>query len=177
MRTFCTQFWEFIGSLWRSIDEHVFVPWRLCKFWYCYLGLVVLFIVLIHIVIVLTILVWMVAFLCEVLCFLTLITSRRGGTCLVFSASPPPPPVNLAPNANAGGPYYGRVGKNWANFGVAVCRVLDGEGAVLPYLRKLPGDFRRNGIYSPNLISTLGPRLRADPKVRAVLVQLGYAPE
>ena len=55
---------------------------------------------------VLTLLFWAIAFLCETLCFLQLITTRRGGSCLVFSASPPP--ANLAPTANAGGPYTGR---------------------------------------------------------------------
>jgi hypothetical protein len=126
VRTDCTQFWEFIGAMWRSIEEHVFIPWRQCKFWYCYLGLVLLFIVLVHIVIVLTILVWAIAFLCETLCILQLITTRRGGTCLVFSASPPP--ANLAPSANAGGPYAGRVG---APVPMTAAASTDPEGGTL----------------------------------------------
>jgi tetratricopeptide (TPR) repeat protein len=62
----------------------------------------------------------------------------------------------------------------WVNFAVAVHRVLDGEGAMLPYLEKLVDDPRRKEMYGPNMHSILGPRLRADPRVRAVLVRMGY---
>jgi hypothetical protein len=60
------------------------------------------------------------------------------------------------------------------NFAVAIHRVLDGEGAVLAYLEKLLDDPRRKEMYSPNMHSILGPRLRADPRIRAVLVRMGY---
>jgi hypothetical protein len=53
-------------------------------------------------------------------------------------------------------------------------RVLDGEGAMLPYLEKLVDDPRRKEMYGPNMHATLGPRLRADPRIRAVLVRMGY---
>jgi TolB-like protein/Tfp pilus assembly protein PilF len=62
----------------------------------------------------------------------------------------------------------------WVNFAVAIHRVLDGEGAVLAYLEKLLDDPRRKEMYSPNMHSILGPRLRADPRIRAVLVRMGY---
>lgn len=65
----------------------------------------------------------------------------------------------------------------WANFAVAIHRALDGEGAMLPYLGKLVDDPRRKEMYSPNMHAILGPRLRADPRIRAVLVRMGYAPQ
>ena len=58
----------------------------------------------------------------------------------------------------------------------AIHRVLDGEGAVLPYLEKLVDDPRREKMYGPSMHSILGPRLRADPRIRAVLVRMGYPP-
>jgi hypothetical protein len=65
----------------------------------------------------------------------------------------------------------------WVNFAVAIHRVLDGEGAMLPYLEKLVSDPRRKDMYIPSLHTILGPRLRADPRIRAVLVRMGYAPQ
>ena len=62
----------------------------------------------------------------------------------------------------------------WVNFAVAIHRVLDGEGVMLPYLEKLVDDPRRKEMYGPNMHSILGPRLRADPRIRAVLVRMGY---
>jgi TolB-like protein/Tfp pilus assembly protein PilF len=62
----------------------------------------------------------------------------------------------------------------WANFAVAIHRVLDGEGAMLAYLEKLVDDPLRERMYSPSMHSILGPRLRADPRIRAVLVRMGY---
>lgn len=62
----------------------------------------------------------------------------------------------------------------WVNFAVAIQRVLEGESAMLPYLEKLVDDPRRKEMYSPSMHSILGPRLRADPRIRAVLVRMGY---
>lgn len=62
----------------------------------------------------------------------------------------------------------------WMNFAVAIHRVLDGEGAMLPFLEKLVDDPHRKEMYGPNMHSILGPRLRADPRIRAVLVRMGY---
>jgi eukaryotic-like serine/threonine-protein kinase len=62
----------------------------------------------------------------------------------------------------------------WVNFAVAIHRVLDGEGAMLPFLEKLVDDPHRKEMYGPNMHSILGPRLRADPRIRAVLVRMGY---
>jgi serine/threonine-protein kinase len=64
----------------------------------------------------------------------------------------------------------------WVNFAVAIDRVLDGEGAVLANLEKLVDDPRRKEMYGPSMHSILGPRLRADPRIRAVLVRMGYPP-
>ena len=64
----------------------------------------------------------------------------------------------------------------WVNFAVAIHRVLDGEGAVLAYLQKLVDDPWRKDMYGPSMHSILGPRLRADPRIRAVLVRMGYPP-
>ena len=64
----------------------------------------------------------------------------------------------------------------WVNFAVAIHRVLGGEGAVLAYLEKLVDDPRRKKMYGPGMHSILGPRLRADPRIRAVLVRMGYPP-
>jgi tetratricopeptide (TPR) repeat protein len=69
------------------------------------------------------------------------------------------------------------VAGTWVNFDVAIHRVLDGEGALLPHLEKLVDDPRRQEIYSPSLHSILGPRLRADPRIRSVLVRMGYPAE
>jgi hypothetical protein len=112
--------------MWQTIDRHVFIPWRRCSFWYCYLGLIFLFLILVAIVFVLTLLFWAIGFLCETLCILQMITTRAGGRCLVFSASPPPP--NVAPTANAGGPYTGRVG---APVSMTAAASADPEGATL----------------------------------------------
>jgi serine/threonine-protein kinase len=62
----------------------------------------------------------------------------------------------------------------WVNFAVAIHRVRDGEAAMLPYLEKLVDDPHRKEMYAPNMHSILGPRLRADPRVREVLVRMGY---
>jgi tetratricopeptide (TPR) repeat protein len=62
----------------------------------------------------------------------------------------------------------------WVNFAVAVHRVLDGDRAMLPYLERLADDPRRMKMFGPNMHSILGPRLRADPRIRAVLVRMGY---
>jgi hypothetical protein len=48
---------------------------------------------------------------------------------------------------------------------------------MLPYLEKLVDDPRRKEMYSPNMHAILGPRLRADPRIRAVLVRMGYVPQ
>jgi hypothetical protein len=64
----------------------------------------------------------------------------------------------------------------WVNFAVAIHRVLDGEGAMFAYLETLVDDPRRKDMYNPNMHSILGPRLRADPRIRAVLGRMGYAP-
>ena len=64
----------------------------------------------------------------------------------------------------------------WVNFAIAVHRVLDGDGAMRPYLERLVDDSRRMRMYGPNMHSILGPRLRADPQIRAVLVRMGYPP-
>jgi serine/threonine-protein kinase len=66
---------------------------------------------------------------------------------------------------------------SWVNFDLAIHRVLDGEGALLGYLEKLVDDPRRKEMYSPSMFTILGPRLRADPRIRAVLVRLGYPAE
>jgi tetratricopeptide (TPR) repeat protein len=65
----------------------------------------------------------------------------------------------------------------WVNFAVAIHRVLDGEGAMLRYLEKLVDDPRRKEMYSPTMHAIFGPRLRADPRIRVVLVRMGYAPQ
>jgi eukaryotic-like serine/threonine-protein kinase len=62
----------------------------------------------------------------------------------------------------------------WVNFAVAIHRVLEGEGAMLPYLERLVDDPRWKEMYSPSMHATLGPRLRADPRIREVLVRMGY---
>jgi len=62
----------------------------------------------------------------------------------------------------------------WVNFAIAIHRVLDGEGAMLPFLEKQVDDPHRKDMYGPLMHSTLGPRLRADPRIRAVLVRMGY---
>ena len=64
----------------------------------------------------------------------------------------------------------------WVNFAVAIHRVLEGEGAMQAYLEKLVDDPRRKEMYSPNMHSILGPRLRADPRIRSILVRMGYPP-
>jgi serine/threonine-protein kinase len=65
----------------------------------------------------------------------------------------------------------------WMNFDVAIHRVLEGDGAMLAYLEKLVDDPRRKEMYSASMHSTLGPRLRADPRIRLVLVRMGYPAE
>jgi serine/threonine-protein kinase len=62
----------------------------------------------------------------------------------------------------------------WVNFAIAVHRVLDGDRAMRPYLEQLVDDPRRVKMYGPNMHSILGPRLRADPRIRAVLVRMGF---
>ena len=64
--------------------------------------------------------------------------------------------------------------ESWANFGVVIHRVLDGEDAMLGVLVRLADDPRRNEIYGPSMYTILGPRLRADPRIQAVLVRMGY---
>jgi tetratricopeptide (TPR) repeat protein len=65
----------------------------------------------------------------------------------------------------------------WINYEVAIHRALEGDDAMLPYLETLVDDPRRQQMYSPNFHSILGPRLRADPRIRAVLVRMGYPGE
>jgi serine/threonine-protein kinase len=64
--------------------------------------------------------------------------------------------------------------RTWVNFAVAIHRLLDGEGAMLAYLETLVDDPARKDLYGPNMHSILGPRLRADPRIRSVLVRMGY---
>jgi serine/threonine-protein kinase len=62
----------------------------------------------------------------------------------------------------------------WVNFAITVHRVLDGDRGMGPYLERLVDDPRRMRMFGPNMHSILGPRLRADPQIRAALVRLGY---
>src|SRR5262245_54876193 len=122
MPTSCTPLWEFIGLVWTSqIERWIAVPWRqcaaqrrcyfwclCCNFWLCFIALIILFLIIVAILIAITIIPILLAILCEVLCIFSKI-GPSSGTCFVFS-TPPPPPANLPPTANAGGPYSGRVG-------------------------------------------------------------------
>jgi hypothetical protein len=65
----------------------------------------------------------------------------------------------------------------WINYEVAIHRALEGDDAMLAYLETLVDDPRREQMFSPNFHSILGPRLRADPRIRAVLVRMGYPGE
>jgi len=65
----------------------------------------------------------------------------------------------------------------WINFEVAAHRVQDDDDAMIAYLETLVDDPRRQQIFPPSFHSILGPRLRADPRVRAVLVRMGYPGE
>jgi len=63
---------------------------------------------------------------------------------------------------------------SWINFEVAIHRAVEGEGAMAAYLETLVDDPRRQQLFPPSFHSILGPRLRADPRIRAVLGRMGY---
>jgi tetratricopeptide (TPR) repeat protein len=60
--------------------------------------------------------------------------------------------------------------------GVILHRVLDGDDATIAYLAGLVGSPGRGAINKSHLAGFLGPRLRANPRMQAVLVQLGFPP-
>ena len=59
-------------------------------------------------------------------------------------------------------------------FGVLIHRVLDGDDATIAYLAALVKSPNRESIGGPALYSGLGPKLRANPRVQDILVQLRY---
>ena len=58
--------------------------------------------------------------------------------------------------------------------GLVIHRVLDGDDATIAYLAGLVKDSRRESLGATALYAYLGPKLRANPRMQAVLVQLGY---
>ncbi len=59
-------------------------------------------------------------------------------------------------------------------FGVVLRRVIDGDDSVIAYLTRLEKSPERESIGAPALYAGLGPKLRADPRVQDILVQLRY---
>ncbi|HTY06851.1 MAG TPA: protein kinase [Gemmatimonadales bacterium] len=55
-----------------------------------------------------------------------------------------------------------------------VHRFVDGEDATIAYLAALAKDPRRRSLNGVELTGFLGPKLRADPRVQDILVQMGY---
>ena len=58
--------------------------------------------------------------------------------------------------------------------GVVLLRAFDGDGATIAYLAGLVNSPRREVMNKEILYGFLGPRLRADPRMQAVLIRLGY---
>jgi len=53
-------------------------------------------------------------------------------------------------------------------------RAFDGDDATIAYLAGLVSSPRRKVMNKEILYCFLGPRLRADPRMQAVLLRLGY---
>lgn len=58
--------------------------------------------------------------------------------------------------------------------GVVLLRAFDGDDATIAYLAGLVSSPRREVMNKEILYGFLGPRLRADPRMQAVLIRLGY---
>jgi serine/threonine-protein kinase len=58
--------------------------------------------------------------------------------------------------------------------GVVLLRAFDGDDATIAYLAGLVSSPRREVMNKEILYCFLGPRLRADPRMQAVLIRLGY---
>jgi TolB-like protein/Tfp pilus assembly protein PilF len=61
-----------------------------------------------------------------------------------------------------------------SSFGVLIHRVLDSDDTSIAYLAGLVKSPLRESIGGPALYAALGPKLRANPRVQDILVQLDY---
>jgi hypothetical protein len=57
---------------------------------------------------------------------------------------------------------------------VVLASTLDGDDAAITYLAALMKSPRREVVNKEILVCFLGPRLRANPRVRTILAQYGY---
>jgi serine/threonine-protein kinase len=62
----------------------------------------------------------------------------------------------------------------YSETGVVLARTLDGDDAAITYLAALMKSPRHEGVNKEILVCFLGPRLRANPRVRTILAQYGY---
>ena len=67
-------------------------------------------------------------------------------------------------------------GSGHAWWDVVVHEMLDGDDSVISYLGRVPPDLKRNTIGADIYCGCLRPVLRADPRLRAALVRLGFPP-
>jgi serine/threonine-protein kinase len=58
--------------------------------------------------------------------------------------------------------------------GLVINRVLHGDDATIAYLADLAKSPRRETVNGAGLYALMGPRLRANPRVQDILVQMGY---
>jgi hypothetical protein len=71
-------------------------------------------------------------------------------------------------------PAFRQIAEPSSAFGVIIHRVLDGDDSAITYLAGLVKSPLRESIGGPALYSALGPKLRANPRVQDILVQLRY---
>ena len=69
---------------------------------------------------------------------------------------------------------FREIAKTPSSFGVIIHRILDGDDATVAYLAGLVKSPDRESIGGPALYMGLGPKLRANPRVQDILVQLRY---
>ena len=67
-------------------------------------------------------------------------------------------------------------GPGHAWWDVVVHEMLDGDDSVISYLGRVPPDLKRNTIGADIYCGCLRPSLRAEPRLRAALVRLGFPP-
>jgi TolB-like protein/tRNA A-37 threonylcarbamoyl transferase component Bud32 len=58
--------------------------------------------------------------------------------------------------------------------GIIIHRMIDGDDATIAYMAAMVKDPRRESLGAAGLYAYLGPKLRANPRMQDILVQLGY---
>lgn len=123
--------WVWVAATIRRCAANRCTWWCLCcDRWACWIGVILLGIVVTILLVVAILLAVLMVVLCWVICLIAAILEAlgRGTVPNCFAGTAPPPPPNRAPTAATDGPYNGRVGQMIA---MSAAGSTDPEGATL----------------------------------------------